>query len=221
MLTEELLDDGSWRTVEETSHEISDDSPIALCDRSAQKQAKRNVTSSDTTAGKYGTEASQVGGSIIPGLEREAQNPVGFTPEQRNDQLVSGAEAVGGVNSGVRGAADLARARTRTAGGFTPALDEAARVKGRQLASNALEVSGEDARLAQQKQQFAQSQLAGIRSQDITAQLKAMGLSDEAIQAELAAGQQGWFQDAMFGINTLSNAGRSAARAYGDLGLAG
>ena len=184
-------------------------------DRSAQGQAKQNVNTANTVAGKAGYDASQVGSSFIPGLEREAQNPVGFTPIQKNRQLVAGAEAIGGVNAGLTGEAKLASARTRNAGGFAPALDEAARIKSRQLGTNALNVENEDARLAQEKQQFAQKQLQGLYGLDTTNQLKAMGLSDEAIAEELKAGQTGWQQNAMGWIQAIKPGGKVGGASFG------
>lgn len=178
-----------------------------LFDRSAQKQAGQNVSTDKSLAGGFGTTASGIGSTLIPGLEREANNPTGFTPMQKNDQLVAGAEAAGGVNSGLKGTASLETARTKTAGGFAPALDEAARIKSRQLSSNALNVSGEDARLAQEKQRFAQGELGNLYGGLNEDQLKAMGLSDEAINTQLRAGQTGWQQNAMGWLNALKPSG--------------
>jgi hypothetical protein len=192
------------------SYEIPDSEVLIRFDRSAQKQAGRNVNTANTVAGKAGFDASQVGSSFIPGLENQAQNPTGFTPVQKNRQLVAGAEAIGGVNSGLRGEANLASSRTRNAGGFAPALDEAARIKSRQLGTNALNVENEDARLAQEKQQFAQKQLQGLYGLDTTNQLRAMGLSDEAIAEKLKAGQQGWLQNTEGIIDTLTGAAKAA-----------
>lgn len=186
-----------------------------LFDRSAQKEAGRNVTSATSLAGKFGENASEVGASFIPGLEREANNPTGFTPIQKSRQLTAGAEAIGGVNAGLKGEANLASSRTRTAGGFAPALDEAARVKSRQLSTNALGVENEDARLAQEKQRFAQSQLQGLYGLDTSNQLRAMGLSDEAIKDQIDAGKTGWQQNAMGWIDTLTGAAKAGKQIHG------
>ena len=192
------------------SYEIPDSEVTIRFDRKAQGQASSNVSTANSVAGGAGANAAQISSSLIPGLEREAANPTGFTPVQKNNMLVSGAEAIGGVNAGLKGEANLASSRTRNAGGFAPALDEAARIKSRQLGTNALNVQNEDARLAQEKQQFAQKQLQGLYGLDTTNQLKAMGLSDEAIQQELAAGRQGWLQNTEGVIDTLTGAAKAA-----------
>jgi hypothetical protein len=181
------------------------------CDRSVQNAAKSNATNANTVASGFGTTASQIGSSLIPGLEREAENPTGFTPVQKNNMLVASQEGVGGASSGIVGQGNLAAARTRNAGGFARALDEAARQKGRQLSTNAVGIQNEDARVALQRQQDAQRQLAGLYGTNTSDQLKAMGLSDEALRTELDAGKSGWQQNAMNWINTLGGAAKTGA----------
>jgi hypothetical protein len=182
------------------------DGPIERCDRSIAKAAGNQAGTNEGTAGQYGAGAAQIGSSIIPGLEREAQGGQGLTPIQKNNALVSGAEAIGGVNSGITGDANLAAARTRNAGGFTGALDEAARIKSRQQSANALGVNAEDTALANEKQMAAQKQLAGLYGTDTSAQLHSMGLANEDLNTQLAAGKQGWLQNTEGVINTLANA---------------
>ena len=182
--------------------------PIKL-DRSIQGAAKKNAGTAGDVATGYGSTAAGIGSSIIPGLEREAQNPQGFTPVQKNNMLVAGQEAVGGANSGVVGTGNLAAARTRNAGGFARALDEAARQKGRQLSTTALGVENEDARVALQRQQDAQHQLSGLYGTNTSDQLKAMGLQNEDLDTALKAGQSGWYQNALGGLDTLANVAKA------------
>lgn len=178
-------------------------------DRSVQAGAKNNKNQSDQAASGFGAQATQIGSSLIPGLERQANNPTGLTPMQKNAALVSGAEAAGGVESGGKGAAMLQTLRTKTPGGFGAALAEAARVKGRQLSSNALGVENEDARMAQENQARAQSMLSGLYGTDTSNQLKAMGLSDEALNTQLAGGKSGWLQNAEGLVETAADAAKA------------
>jgi hypothetical protein len=203
----------SIETGELLSHEgesFLDAAPMRF-DRSLAKTAGNNAKSADVTAGADSGNAMVDRSAIIPGLIQDATNPTGFTPVQKSNMLVSGGQAVGGVNSGVGGEAELAAARTRNAGGFTPALEEAARIKSRQLSNNALSVSNEDAMLAQQKQQEARKQLEGLYGTDTSNQLKAMGLSNEDLQTQLAAKKQGWLQNTLDTINTIAGVGKGAA----------
>lgn len=196
---------GEYLPVE--SHSFEYGGPVARCDRSAQNQASQNSKTANGVAGGFGATASQIGSSIIPGLEREANNPVGLTPEQRNTATVSGAEAIGGVNSGVKGEANLASSRTRNAGGFAPALDEAARIKSRALATNTQDITNLDTSLANKKQQFAQGELGGLYGNLNADQLKAMGISDEDLNTMIKAGQTGWQQNAMGWLNAFKPSG--------------
>lgn len=177
----------------ENSYEYS--GPLALCDRSLNSRAKTASDTATATGANLGSTASQIGSSVIPGLEQQAANPTGYTPVQKGAQLVAGEQGAGGANAGITGEANLEAARTRNAGGFGGALDEAARVKGRQLSQNALGVENKSADLAQKKQQFAQGELSGLYGMDTNASLKAMGLVPEDIKAGAAADSTGWVQN--------------------------
>jgi hypothetical protein len=186
--------------------------PVERCDRSIAKAAGNQAGTNEGNAGQYGAGAAQIGSSIIPGLEAEARGGQGLTPRQKNDALVAGSQAIGGVNSGITGDANLAAARTRNAGGFTGALDEAARIKGRQQSTNALGVSAEDTALANEKQLAAQKELGGLYGTDTSAQLASMGLANQDLATQLKANQQGWLQNTEGGLDTLANVAGAAAK---------
>jgi hypothetical protein len=191
-------------------YDIPDELVTLRFDRDIAAKANQNRKTADTVGAGLGTEAAGIGGAVIPGLEREATNPQGFAPTDVNNMLVAGGEAVGGANSGITGEANLETARTRNAGGFANALDEAARVKSRALATNALDVSGRQAMEKEKQRQFAQGELTNIMQSDRANQLRAMGLSEEAIAQELKANQQGWFQKTLDTINTVEGGAKAA-----------
>lgn len=196
--------------------------PVILFDRSAVQAAKENRKQTDATAGKAEGSADVERAGVIPGLLRDANNPnSGFTPEQVNNMMVIGAQPIGGVNSGIMGEAELGAARTRNAGGFTNALDEAARIKGRQLSDNALQVATRNADVGLQKQQEARRQLEGMYGVDTSNMLKAMGMSNDALQTQLAAGRQGWLQNTLNTINTITGSGKDVAQGGKAAGLWG
>lgn len=191
-----------------------DEFPIR-CDRSIAKAAGQQGATAGGVAGTAGSNAAQIGSSLVPGLERQANNPTGFTASQLNNMTTAGAEGVGGTGAGATGAASLTSARTKNAGGFADALDEAARIRGRQTSANALGVQNANAELAQQKQQEAQRALQGLYGTDTSNQLKAMGLQGEDLQNQLKAKQQGWLQNTEGVIDTISG----AAKAAGSMGV--
>lgn len=181
----------------------------ARFDRGVQSAAKTNAATAGGVGATAGSNAAQIGSTLVPGLEREAQNPTGYTPVEKNRMLVAGAEGAGGANSAAGGAATLEKLRTRNPSGFSAALDEAARIKGRQLSQNNLGVENADAQLAQHKQMQAQQMLQGLYGTDTSNQLKAMGLQNEDLNTELAGGRQGWLQNAEGVIGTVADAAKA------------
>jgi len=186
-----------------------------LFDRGAVKQAKQQGAAAGAEAGKAGGEADVERGAVIPGLIRDVNNPQGFTPQQQNNMLVKQQEAVGGGNAAITGEGRLAALRSRTAGGIAPALAEAARSKGRTLATGALDVANRNAELQQAKQAQARQQLLGLYGTDTSNMFRGMGLQAEDLQNQLAAGKQGWLQNSLDTINTLSNAASAGKFAHG------
>lgn len=189
--------------------------PKILFDRGAAGEAKQQGKTAGGVAGTAGSNATQIGSTITPVLEQQATHPTGYDPTTLNNMLVSQQEAVGGGNAAIGGEGRLSALRSRTAGGLAPVLAEAARSKGRTLASGALNVQNRSADLAQQKQQEALRALQGLYGTDTSNQLKAMGLQAEDVQNELAAGRQGWLQNTEGVLNTIGGLGKDAALSYG------
>jgi len=187
------------------------DGPVALCDRAAQGQAKQTYNQSTDAAGQASQNEAQERGSLIPGLEREANNPQGYTPNEENSMLVAGEQGAGGAASGVVGQSNLEAAQTGNSAGLTSGLDDAMRTKGQILSQNSLGVKNQSAELGQKKQEFAQGELGNVMSGDQQANLKALGLEDESTNTGVEAGKSGWLQNMNQTITALSGAGKSAA----------
>lgn len=183
--------------------------PEILFDRGAAAQAKKQGAAAGDVATKTGSEADVERSAVIPGIISEAQHPTGFTPEQQNNMLVKQQEAAGGGNAAITGEGRLAALRTRGAGGFAPALAEAARSKGRTLATGALDVANRNAELEQQKQAQARQQLLGLYGTDTSNMLHAMGVQGQDLQNQLAAGRQGWLQNTEDVMKSLQGVGGS------------
>jgi len=181
------------------------------CDRGAVKAAKTQGTQAGDLAGQTGQTATQEGGVLRNKLEQQSQNPTGYAPTDLNNMLVAQQESAGGSNASLSGEGKLASIRTRNAGGFAPALDEAARAKARTLASGALGVQNQNANLKQEQQRQALQQLQGLYGTDTSNQLREMGLQGQDLQNELAAGRQGWLQNTEGVLNTAANLGSAAA----------
>lgn len=199
--------------ISDEAHEY--EGPLALADRSIADTAGENSKTAGAAAGGYGSTASGIGGSLTPELEREAANPIGYTPQQQNAQLVAGEQGAGGSNSSIAGSAGLAAGRTRNSGALSGVLDAAARAKAQQLSTNALGVSNRSADLGIQRQDAAQGRLAGLYGTNVSANLGAMGIQNQDLNTQLAAGRQGWLQDTEGVIGTLGQAAMSGSKAGG------
>jgi hypothetical protein len=172
--------------------------------RSAVQQASAGVGQANASANQYNEQGNQINSTLLPGLEREANSPQGYTPEEMNDQLVASEQGAGGATAGITGQANLQAARTRNSAGETAALDSAARTKQQTLSENALNIKNKSANLGQQKQMNAQSELEKMYGIDTSANLEAQGLIPKDVDAEAQANSTGWMQNMDSTITAIS-----------------
>ena len=207
----ELGDDGKFHTVAESSYDT--DLVPMRADRDIQGQAKKSKQTADVTAGGAGESAASERAGFVPlQMQRAQHGGEGFNPNDLNNMLVAQQEGAGGANATIGGEGKLINLRSGgTAGGIAPALAEAARAKGRTLATGGLEVANENAMLKQQQQREALNALQGLYGTDTSNQLHAMGISAEDLQNELAAGRQGWQQNAMGWVNAFKGGTKGPA----------
>ena len=171
-------------------------------------------TASDVGAG-YGADASTVNSQLMPFLTRELNNPQGYTQQQTGSMLNQAEAGAGGATAGLTTEANLASARNRNSGGFSGALDEAARDKGKTLSGISSGIAAQDANLQQQHQQSAATGLSNMYGQDTSAQLKAMGLQNDDLKtAADTYGTGNWAND----LNGLSSGIGAGAKIAGQVG---
>lgn len=183
--------------------------------RDATSKAQTAFKMAGDTANQANANANQINSTLVPTLEREMQNPSGFSPEELNNMTVASEQGTGGALSSLKGDAATRMARTRNSAGYSNALDEAAREKMRTESQNNLSIQNANSRLAQEKQQRAESQLGDIYGTDVRETLGAQGLMPEDVNAETNAGKSGWFQNM---TNLISSLG-GAATGAGSMGL--
>jgi len=165
-------------------------------------------TAGDVAAG-YGANASTVNSQLLPFLTRELNNPQGYTQQQTGSMLNQAEAGAGGATSGLNTEANLASARNRNSGGFSGALDEAARDKGKTLSGISSGIASQDANLQQQHQQAAASGLSNMYGEDTESQLKAMGLVAPDVNASANANTAPW--DSLNKLLTGSGAAMTGA----------
>ena len=157
--------------------------------------ALNGANNASSTGAGYGSSAAGINSTLLPFLTRELNNPQGFTQQQTGSMLNQAEAGAGGATSGLTTEANLASARDRNSGGFSGALDEAARDRTKAISGASSGIATKDAELQQNQQQNAASGLGQMYGQDTSAQLKAMGLVPEDVDASTKAyGTGSWEQ---------------------------
>ena len=204
--TKTVLDIETGQILEDHSYEYS--GPLALADRAIQSAANQGAAQAGTNASGYGAQASGIGNTVVPTLERDVNNAPGFSPTQKNAMLVAGEQGAGGAAAGITGQAGLNAMRTRNTGATSSVLDQAARRQAQTLSQNALGVENKNANLQQQQRAQGLSGLEGMYGTDVGAQLKSMGIQNQDLDTAIQAGNSGWLQDTDATITALSGAAK-------------
>lgn len=188
------------------------------------KQGAKNSNTGTTKAfnlsDTYGGNANSLFSSLEPQLEAEARNPSGYGAPGLAAMDTAAGEAAAGSTAGSVGAMRRAAARTRNAGGYAAAEDEAARSGQRTASTAALDIAGKNEELKQQQKQSALSGLQGLYGTDVGASISSLGLAPNMINAGTNASK---YQASPF-MNFMGQLGDLAAdagKAAGPGGLAG
>ena len=177
--------------------------PWEKCDRGATAEAKNAANTASNTAGQYGGAASEASANVVPFFNQETRARHLFDPGQINT-LINSAEGPAAASAATTaGQAASQAARTRNTAGFAPALDQAARERNQAVGNAGLQVGMQDILGAKQLNQQGAAGLEGLYGTDVNAQLRAMGLIPEDINAQVNAGKSGWEQNAMGWMNAL------------------
>lgn len=115
----------------------------------------------------YGTNSANAAtalGTINPIYSKMAAGGMGYTPQQKADQLTASSQAGGGGVAAAVGQGGLDAARTGNAGGTAAALDDASRNAVAQQSSDALGVQNRSDDLATENQRVGLSGLNSIYS---------------------------------------------------------
>lgn len=180
------------------------------------KAAMGAANTANSVGAGYGADASDVNSQLLPFLTRELNNPQGYTQNQTTNMLGAAEGGADGSTAGITTEANLADARDRNSGGFSGALDDAARQKDKALAGTSEGIAAGSANLAQQHQQDAAGGLSSMYNTDAGSQLKAMGLEAPDIHAATEASAGPW--SALSSI--IGDAG-GAAKLAGGFGIPG
>jgi hypothetical protein len=179
--------------------------------KKATKAAQGAASTAANTGAKYGSEAEDIGSTLVPAVKGDITHPQGFSPEDRNAMLVAGEQGAGGATGSLVGEAGLEAARTHNTGSLSALTDELARTKTRQLSENALNVQAQNAALKEKKRAAAMGQAGELYGTDVNAGLKAQNLVPEDINAWANANKTGWLQNTTDIMNSLTGGANAAA----------
>ena len=168
------------------------------------------------TGAGYGAGAAGINAQLLPFLTRQLNNPQGYTQQQTGSMLGAAEGGAGGSTAGLTTEANLAEARDRNSGGFSGALDQAAREKDKALAGTSEGIAAKSANLAQEQQQNAATDLDRMQTTDTDAQLKAMGLVAPDVNAQSNASSD-WFKD----LSSVVGDAGGIAKLAGGFGIPG
>lgn len=166
----------------------------------------------------YGGDASTINSQLLPFLTRELNSPQGYSQQQKGSMLAAQEAGAGGATSGLTTEANLAAARNRNSGSLSGAIADASRQKDKALASGAEGIEANNAQLQEQQKQSAASGLANMQGMDVNAQLKAMGLIPEDLNASTNAYGKG---DWLSSLNGITGAIGGVAKLAGGFGIPG
>lgn len=196
------IETGTWSNDSEFWIE-EENLPIRL-DRAAQNEAKSAVAKAGQVADTSQGYAQQEHNALTPFYRQEMNTQHAFNPGQTNELLNYAGAGAGGANATSQGQIESEAARTRNTAGFTPALQQAARDRSRQMSESNLGVGAQDVMGAKQLNQEGAAGEAGLFGADTDTMLKSMGQQNEDINTQIKAGQSGWLQNL---TNTLGAAG--------------
>lgn len=189
--------------------------------RGATNQANKTFGEATNTFNANTDRSNALYGQLFPMLKSEATNPQGFDPKDLSAMNTASQQSVGGSTAGAVGEGNLAAARTRNAGAYAPALDEAARQGTRQLSENALNTQTKNAMLRESNRQAGIKGLGGLYDTSQDALLKALGLGNEATNTAIQSGKSGWFQNLLGAITALKPTGSVGGGQAASFGFGG
>lgn len=172
--------------------------------RGAVKTAQDEVGRQRAVADQNNTQAQNLYNTLVPQLKDQSQNPQGYAPEDLAAMNTASSQSLGGAEAGAVGQGNLMAARTRNAGGFGDAMDEAVRSGGRQLSQNALGIQAGNADLKQQQKETASERLQSLYGNNLQATLSAMGMSPGTI-GQWTNAAQATTGNVTAGINAAAN----------------
>jgi hypothetical protein len=174
-------------------------------------QAGNDAADTASSTGKaLNSRAMSLQDTLEPQLEGDIANPQGFGTTGLNSMNTAIQQSTGGSTGGIVGQGNLTAARTRNAGAFTAAAQEASREGTRTAADNTLKVQGMNENLKAEQRASALRAKQGLFGSDLSGSLQAMGLVPGDINAATKAEGPSWLDQ----LSQMSGIAANAGKAY-------
>ena len=163
--------------------------------RSAVNQANQAFSQAQGTSNTLGGEAQGIQENLTPFLTQEMLHPQGIGQTGLAAKTAAAEAGAGGANSGLMGQANQRASVSRNAGGFSAALDEAAREREKAEAGSSEGIQAGNEQLKQEQMQQGAGGLGKMYGVDTSGMLNAMGQEAPDINAKMNADRYGWIQN--------------------------
>lgn len=207
----------------ETLEFVSDDGqyeysgPMALFNRSVERQAGRAAAGATQAGNVLGSEAGSIFGLVEPTLARQATAPPGFSPVDLSTMQSRAQEAANATAAANEEQAKLRALRSRNPAGIQSSQDAITQAASRAQGNSIQGIQSENAQLKERQRQEAFGGLTGLYDTNVSGMLRAMGLVPEDLNTQLQAGKSGWLQNTLAVADTLGSMGKNATGAYKDI----
>ena len=214
-----VIDMETMEVIERQSYQYPDNLPVALCDRSLQRQAGEATSAARQTAGQYGGTAANISGNLIPELQKWTVTPPGYGAQGLAEMQTSALQGARARSGAMQEASRLRALRTGNEAGLG-SLEAAEAEGGARGAGSAIQdILAKNAMLKADQQRQAMGELGNLYGTSMRGDIEAQGLVPRDISANLAAGQQGWLQNAEGIVQMLGGGGGGVGAATGIKGL--
>lgn len=149
----------------------------------AKGQALKNAGTGAADSNALMTEGQSIEGGVLPFLKEEVTNPQGFGQQTLGQMTTAADQSAAGSLSQANEAAKLRAARTGNQAGGSAIIDAAARSGGKSMVDANLETNIANAQEKMKQQQAGAAGMESLAGTNIGDSLKALGISDEAVNA--------------------------------------
>lgn len=200
--TKVVIDIETGEVLHEEGYEYS--GPVALCDRSAQADARQTFGQASRQSGTAAGLAGSVAPGLIGSLQAMANNPQGYGQSALNTMQNEAEAAAGSAADKQAENSRLQAMRSGNVAGLTAAQTAGTEGATRATQTSIQDILAQNAKLKAQQQEGALQGLGNVLSDENRTALGSLGEETDATNALTNAGKSGWFQNMIAGIDAFS-----------------